>query len=206
MHRIAFLALALLAAGGAWWLKREGPRSSFGAYSDAQLDTLEAAYRSAMHPPPGPGADSVARQESIIDAEVSLEHLQKERTRRRALLGAAAVALLAAIGALLPGRRRSRASREEDQRLARAIGDPAALLEAERRKAAGLLGVAVDAPPAVVDAALAARLAAREPSQLEGLDPGLQRVVLEQREALRRARDLLVTGTARRGPGTAPQQ
>jgi len=206
MRRIAFVLLAVVAAGAALWLKREGPRSSFGGYSDAQLDTLEAAYRSATRAPTGPGLGSDAKREAALEAQLSLERLQQERFRRRAFLGAEAIAILAVLGAMVPRRGGSRASREEEHRLADAFGDPAALLEAERKKAAGLLGVSVEAPPEVVDAALAAKLAAREPGRLEGLDPGLKQVILEQRQALRRARDLLVAGSARRGPGPASQQ
>jgi len=205
MRRIAFLLLAALAAGSAWWLKREGPKSSFGAYSETQLDTLEAAYRSVLQAPVGPGPDLDARREAALDARLSLEGLQHERFRRRAFLGAEAVAILAVLGALIPRRGRVRGSRDEARRLADALGDPGALLEAERRKAATLLGVPIDARPEVVDAALAAKLADRDSAVLEGFDPGLRQVAREHRHALQRARDLLVTGAAR-GPGSAPQQ
>jgi hypothetical protein len=125
MRRIAFVLLAALAAGSAWWLKREGPRSSFGAYSEAQLDTLEAAYRSALQMPAGPGPDLDARREAALDARLSLERLQHERFRRRALLGAETVAILAMLGALLPRRGRVRGSPKEERRLADALGFPA---------------------------------------------------------------------------------
>lgn len=199
MRRLVFVALAVLAAGGAWWLKRQGTASSFGAYSDAQLETLEWGYRSAMHPPPVPGTTAVSRRESAMDAEISLGLLDAERSRRRAFLCAAAVAVLAAIGALLP-RRGSRRTRGEEGRLTRVMGDPAVLLEGERNKAAKLLGVTLEAPPAVVDAALAAQLASHDLGRLDGLAPDLRRIVLEQREALRKARDLLVKGSTRAMP------
>lgn len=197
MRRIAFLLLAVLAGGTAWWLRREGPRSSFSAYSDTQLDTLEKAYRSASKAPVGPGPDLDARREAALDAQLSLERLQQERFRRRAFLGSEAIGILAVLGVLLPRRGGGKVSRKDERRLADALGDPAVLLEAERRKAASLLGVSVEAPPEVIDAALAAKLAAREPDRLEGLDPGLRQVVLEQRQALQRARDLLVRGSSR---------
>lgn len=73
-----------------------------------------------------------------------------------------------------------------------AMGDPALVLEGERHKAARLLGVTPEAPPAVVEAALAAHLAAHDPSKLDGLAPDLRRMVLDRRGALQRARDLLL--------------
>ncbi len=191
MRRLVFVALAVLAAGGAWWLRKQSVRSSFGGYSDAQLGTLEAGYRAAMHPPPGPGTSALARGEAALDAELSLALLETERHRRLALRGVALIAVLSIAGALLPARREGRRARGEEGRLLKRMGDPAALLEGERHKAARLLGVALDAPPAVVDAALAAQLAARDLGRLDGLAPDLRRLVLDQREALQRARDLL---------------
>ncbi len=201
MRRLLFVALAVLAAGGGWWVRRQSEASSFGAYSNAQLELLERGYRSALDAPPAPGMTSLARREAAIDAEVSLGLLRSERRRRHALVALEVLVVLAVLGALLPrrgGGRSSRTERAEEQRLAEAMGDPAALLEGERHKAARLLGVTLEAPPAVVDAALAAQLAAHDASRLEGLAPDLRRIVLEQRQALQRARDLLVTGSARR--------
>ncbi|HSP18058.1 MAG TPA: hypothetical protein VLQ79_00985, partial [Myxococcaceae bacterium] len=152
------------------------------------------------------GARALARREASLDAEVSLELLRTERHRRNALRAALAVAVLAAIGAVLPRRGAGRARGDEDRRLARAMGDPAVLLEGERHKAAKLLGVSVEAPAAVVDAALSAQLATHDLGRLEGLAPDLRRMLLEQREALQRARDLLVTGSARQTPAGTPQQ
>lgn len=83
--------------------------------------------------------------------------------------------------------------------------DPA-LLEGERHRAARLLGVTLEAPPAVVDAALAAQPAARDLGRLDGLAPDLRRAVPDRRQALQRARDLLVTGSAGGPAGAAPQQ
>ena len=80
-----------------------------------------------------------------------------------------------------------------------------ALLEGERDKAARLLGVTPEAPPAVVDAALAAQLAAHDLGRLDGIAPEVRRLLLDQRESLKRARELLVRGTARR-TGPAPSQ
>lgn len=210
MRRLVFLAVAVLAVGGAWWLKRQSATSSFGPYSDAQLDALEAGYQAAMRAPPAPPGSgtraALARREASIDADVSLGLLQTERHRRKALLGALAVAALAVMGALLPRRGGSGKTDGEGRRLARSMGDPAVLLEGERHKAARLLGVTLEAPPAVVDAALAAQLAAHDLGRLSGLAPDLQRMLLEQRAALQRARDLLVTGSAGQGGAHAPQQ
>jgi hypothetical protein len=77
------------------------------------------------------------------------------------------------------------------------------VLEGGRHKAARLLGVSPEAPAAVVEAALAAQLAAHDPGKLNGLAPDLRRVVLERREALRRARDFL---PGKSPAGSAPQQ
>ena len=210
MRRLLFVAIAVVAAGSAAWLRSQGKASTFGPYSDAQLDTLAAGYRAAMKAPPPPARATrlqlLARREASIDADVSLHLLETERHRRKALLGALAVAVLAVVGALIPRRRGSARTGAEERRLAAAMGDPAALLEGERHRAAKLLGVNLEAPPAVVDAALAAQLASHDLGRLDGLAPDLRRMVLEQREALQSARDLLVTGSARRSAGHAPQQ
>lgn len=208
MRRLFFVAVALLAVGVGAWLRAQGTASSFGPYTGAQLDTLEAGYRAAMQAPPAPGVGPrvLAAQEASVDAEVSLGLLHAERQRRRALLGVLAVAILATLGALLPRRGGPASSRDEEQRLARAMGSPTALLDGERHRAARLLGVALEAPPAVVDAALAAQLAAHDLGRLDGVAPDLRRMVLEQRESLQRARDLLVTGSARRSRGQTTQQ
>ena len=200
MRRLAFAALAVVTAGGAFWLREKSSASSFSSYSDAQLDTLEAGYRAVMRTPPAP-ASTAARRDAAIDAELSLEQLQTERYRRTALRSLAVVTLLAVAGALLSGRRRKRPDRAEERRLRKVMGDPAALLEGERNKAARLLGVAPEAPPAVVDAALAAQLAAHDLGRLDGIAPEVRRLLLDQRESLKRARDLLVRGTSAR-----PQQ
>ncbi|HVP59746.1 MAG TPA: hypothetical protein VMT11_04285 [Myxococcaceae bacterium] len=206
MRRLVFVALAVLAAGGAWWLRKQSVTSSFGAYTDAQLQTLETGYRAATRPAPAPGTSALARREAALDAELSLAVLETERHRRLALRGLALIAVLATLGALLPGRRGGRRASGEEGRLVKAVGDPAVVLEGERHKAARLLGVALEAPPAVIDAALAAQLSAHDLGRLDGLAPDLRRVLLDRRQALQRARDLLVTGVARAPTGAAPQQ
>jgi hypothetical protein len=85
-----------------------------------------------------------------------------------------------------------RGSSDEDSRLLAAVGDPATLREGARQKAATLLGVSPGAPPAVIEAALQAQLQQRDPSRMDGLAPELQKLALQQREELVRARDLLL--------------
>jgi hypothetical protein len=203
MRRVVFAALAVLAAGGAFYLREQNSRTSFSAYSGAQLDTLEANYRQVAKSPPAQGS-LASRREVALDAQLSLEMLLAERNRRLALRSFGLVALLAAVGALLPRRGGGRGDRAEDARLRKVMGDPAVLLEGERHKAARLLGVTLEAPESVVDAALAAQLAAHDLGRLDGVTPDLRRVVLDQRQALQRARDLLVRGTA--GRTGAPRQ
>ncbi|HZJ53960.1 MAG TPA: hypothetical protein VFD38_07455 [Myxococcaceae bacterium] len=198
MRRLVLAALAVLAAGGAFWLRERSRTSSFAPYSDAQLDTLAAGYRAVMRTPPGPG-------DAALDAELSLGMLEAEQRRRIRLRGLAILSVLAAGGVLLPGRRRARSDRGEEARLRDALGDPALVLEGERHKAARLLGVTPDASPEVIEAALAAQLATHDPGKLEGLAPDLRRVVLDRREALQRARDLLLGG-GKAPIGTASQQ
>ena len=56
MRRLVFAAVAVVTAGGAIWLREQSARtSSFGPYTDAQLDTLETGYRTATRAPPAPG-------------------------------------------------------------------------------------------------------------------------------------------------------
>lgn len=206
MRRIVFAALAVLAAGGAFWLREQSSTSSFAPYSDSQLDQLQAGYRGVMGAPPAQGNSGVSGQDAALDAELSLQLLQKERQRRNALRGLAMVSLLAVVGALVPGHRGARGDRGEESRLRKAMGDPAVLLEGERHKAARLLGVTPEAPPAVIDAALVARLAAHDLGRLDGIAPELRRMVLDQRQELQRARDLLVRASAGDPTGAAPQQ
>jgi hypothetical protein len=203
MRRLVFAALAVLTAGGAIYLREKSSASSFSSYSDAQLDTLEANYAAVRRA--GAAASTASRRDAALDAELSLERLQTERYRRIALRSLVLVALLSVAGAVLAGRRRPRRDREEESRLRDAMGDPAALLEGERNKAARLLGVTPEAPPAVVDAALAAQLAAHDVGRLDGIAPEVRRLLLDQRESLQRARDLLVRGNVR-GAGAPPQQ
>lgn len=203
MRRLVLAALAVLTAGGAIYLREKSSASSFSSYTDAQLDTLEANYRAVTRAPAA--TSPAARRDAVVDAEISLERLQTERYRRIALRSLALVALLSVVGAVLAGRGGPRRDRREESRLREVAGDPAALLEGERNKAARLLGVTPESPPEVVDAALAAQLAAHDVGRLDGIAPEVRRLLLDQRESLQRARDLLVRRTVR-GTGAPPQQ
>ena len=117
------------------------------------------------------------------------------------------VSLLSVVGALLAGRRRTRRDRGEEARLRRAMGRSVALLEGERDKAARLLGVTPEAPPAVIDAALAAQLAAHDLGRLDGIAPEVRRLLLESGANPWSARgELLVRGAAARRTGAPSQQ
>src|SRR5262249_8353788 len=147
--------------GGAFWLRERSSESSFAAYADSQLATLEEAYRAVMRSPPASGNGKVAQQEAALDAELSLGLLESERHRRLGLRGLVGVAFLSVVAALLPRSRRARVrgDRGEEVRMREHFGDPALLLEGQRQEAARLLGVSRDAPREVIEAALTARLA-----------------------------------------------
>lgn len=192
MRRLIFAALAVVAAGGAFWLRERSSGSSFAAYTDSQLATLRQAYAEVIHAPPTSATTRAAQQEAVLDAELSLGLLESERHRRLALRGLVAVALIWVVAALLPRSRRARRARGEEGRMRESFGDPALLLEAQRQEAARLLGVARDAPREVIEAALAARLAMHDAGAPEGIEPELRRVAMDRQESLQRARDLLL--------------
>jgi len=205
--RGAALGVVVLAATVAIAAWMSGRSSSFSGYSAAQLETLERGYAKALqqHPvvPLSPPSRNAQRSldrglDSVEQAAISLSLLEDERRRRTLLGSAVAVAGLAALALLLLQLRRvRRMDRAEAARLTAALGSPESLLAAERVRAAKLLGVAPDAPAEVVEEALAAQLAARDPARLVGLAPQLQRVAEEQRQALLRARDCLLGASAR---------
>jgi len=199
MRRGVFAALAVVAAGGAFHLRERSSESSFSAYTDSQLATLAEAYRAVMRSPPMSGMTRAAQQDRALDAELSLGNLEAEKHRRLAVQGLAGVAFLSVVAALLPRSRRVRRDRGEDTRLRERFGDPSLVLEAQKREAARLLGVARDAPREVIEAALAAQLAMHDARPLEGIHSEMRQVAVERRQALQRARDLLV-GEAVAGP------
>jgi hypothetical protein len=218
--RFLLLAVAVIAIAAAAYLRLAARGSSFTNYSQAQLATLERGYQSVIDRSASGGAgtstvgaagtssgagpegrrDARSRPlqrapEPGIDAEeaqVSLSLLRDEQRRRMLLPVALALAAVALLGALLVRRGWRRRPRGEDARFLRAVGSPEIVLEGERQKAAKLLGVTVDAPVNVVEAALGAQLASRDPERMVGLAPDLRRLALEQRDSLLRARDLLV--------------
>lgn len=204
---LGILLLALGVAMGDWlW----GRGSSFARYSSEKLDTLERGYAqvSALKPAVPLSAPTKPTQRSLEralataeEAAVSLSLLQDERRRRGILASALAVAAVAAAGLLLLQlQHRSRRPRMvEEARLVAALGRPESLLASEQTRAASLLGVAPDASPQVVEAALAAQLSAYEPARLVGLAPRLREAAEGQRHALLRARDCLLGTRLRTG-------
>jgi hypothetical protein len=185
-------------------------KNSFTSYSNEQLDLLERELAveleqsragSARKPRP-----SEPRAEQQAWAEDRRQLLLEERRRRLFFILALGVAGASAVGAFLARGGSSaphlRPSSDEESRLVAAVGDPAVLREGARQKAAALLGVAPDAPPAVIEAALQAQLQQRDPAMLVGLAPDLKQLVMEQREELTRARDLLLNKPGS-GPGSS---
>lgn len=185
--RLVFFLLALAAAGYAGYLQFNTP-SNYASYSEEKLVQLEAAYDQAVLSTKGEAQDTT---------RVAQLMLQRELTRRlhvKLSLGAAGVcAALALALTLLGGRRGS--SDESSQAYdpsPSAREAPAGTAPMTREQAAALLGVQPNAPRAVVEAALHAQLAEREPSQLVGLDPTLKHNVLQQREELMQAGNILL--------------
>ena len=179
--RVVFILLALLLGAGAAWFGTKA-RGSYSSYSSEQLQVLEEGFTQLAHP--------------TEDQQFSRELLETEKKRRIAFPLLIVGAVLAAIGAyVVRGVRESfGASPGEEARFAATMGDPAVVLEGARNKAAALLGVTVTAPPAVIEAALAAQLETRDPAKLMGIAPELKAMVLAQREVLIKARDLLLRG------------
>ena len=176
-------------------------KNSFTSYSNEQLDLLEREiaveleqHRAAPTRKPRPNE---ARTEQQVWAEDRQQLVLEERRRRLFFILALGVAGASAVGAFLArggssSAPRLRTSSDEESRLVAVVGDPAVLREGARQKAAALLGVAPEAPPAVIEAALQAQLQQRDPAMLTGLAPNLKQLVMEQREELTRARDLLL--------------
>ncbi|MDY7230243.1 hypothetical protein [Hyalangium rubrum] len=186
-------------------------KNSFSGYSNAQLDVLERELTAgaAQERPPSKRKSKSTNtdEEQQVWAEVQQRLLLEERQRRLFLVLSLGVAALSGLGAAFVRGKASTSpvltERGEDARLVAAVGDPAVLREGARQKAASLLGVSPDAPPAVIEAALQAQLQQRDPSLLVGLGPDLKQLVLQQREELTRARDVLLEKSgATRGKDT----
>jgi hypothetical protein len=207
--RWLLIMLAVGAAAMAGYLGTAA-KNSYSGYSGPQLDQLENELRLALEPGLGGGPRPVKLRSRSPEEELQLldnrELLQEERQRRRYFPIALGVAGLAAVAAFFVRGGASpvslRGSTDEEARLLAAVGDPAVLREGARQKAAALLGVSPDAPPAVIEAALQAQLQQREPSQLHGLSQDLKQLVLQQREELVRARDLLLNQPPSSPPGS----
>ncbi len=175
--RFVFALLALGFVGGAIYFGALA-KSSYSAYSEEQLTVL---------------ADGFARLEHPTEAQDFSRTLFEEEKRRRLFFPLMLVgAVLSAIGVYLTRAVRESFSAPEDARFAATVGNPSLVLEGAKNKAATLLGVTVTAPPAVIEAALTAQLASRDPSQMQGMAPDLQKLVNDQRDALIKARDLLL--------------
>lgn len=190
--RWLLIMLAVGAAGTAGYLGTLA-RNSFSAYSGEQLAMLERELAQELEAPK-PSGKHAGPKEQLSGSQ---QLLQEERQRRLFFTLALGVAGVAGVAAFFVRGGSSsgpvlRGSGDEDARLVAAVGDPAVLREGARQKAAALLGVTPDAPPAVIEAALQAQLQQRDPSRLEGLAPDLQKIALQQRDELVRARDLLL--------------
>lgn len=185
------LVLVALLAGGYAGYRELASKTSYSSYSPAQLDELEAEHQRQLLKASG---------EAFETQQLSLTMLREERSRRLQVQAALGVAGLSFVGALvltlvsfLRGRRRAGASGDEEpQSPAEPIGHYRSAGKAARAQAAALLGVRPDAPRAVIEAALQAQLAERDPVHLHGMDPALRQRVLQQREALVQAANLLL--------------
>jgi hypothetical protein len=185
------LVLVALLAGGYAGYRGLVAQTSYSSHSPAQLDELEAEHQRQL---------LKARGEAFDTHQLSLTLLREERSRRfevRASLGVAGLsfvsALVLTLVSLVRSRRRAGTSGDEEpQATPEPIGHYRSAGKASRAQAAALLGVRPDAPRAVIEAALQAQLAERDPSHLHGLDPELRQRVLQQREALLQAANLLL--------------
>ncbi|WP_164017468.1 hypothetical protein [Pyxidicoccus trucidator] len=187
--RILLLLCSLGAAGFAAYLATAA-KNSYSAYSVSQLDMMEAELARV----------SQGREPDSEEALVSLQLLREERQRRQhfplaagaaGLLGLAGVVLLVRGGGI-SSRFSVSVSSGEETRLVAAMGRPEDLAKGAREKAAALLGVRPDAPPSVILAACEAQLQEYDAARMAGLPPDMQRQAREQREALVRAKDLLL--------------
>jgi hypothetical protein len=206
--RWLLIMVAVGAAGTAGYLSTFS-KNSFSGYSSEQLDLLERELGQELAQVSGPtrpskkSARQAERQEQLA---VNQQLLQEERQRRFSFYLALGLAGVTAVGAtLLRGGSSTptlRGSGDEEARLLATIGDPAVLREGARQKAAALLGVSPEAPPAVIEAALQAQLQQRDITRLDGLAPDLQKLALQQREELIRARELLLNRSPSRPAGS----
>jgi hypothetical protein len=181
--RILLFLVALLSGGYAGYLSTVA-KTSYSSFSPAQLDQIEAEQMRQADRTSGDERDNHL---------ISLSLLRDERTRRAHFPIAGGVAGLSLFGALvltLVGGRRKDSGQEEEPY--GAPGESGGSRQMDRNRAAALLGVRPDAPRAVVEAALQAQLAEKDPSQLGGHDPSLRQKILQQREELQAAANVLL--------------
>ncbi len=180
-----FLLLAV-GLGGAGAYFGTMAKSSYSPYSAEQLQVLLEGFGEIRRP----------TENQLFSRDLLLAEMQR-RTVFPVLVASAA---LAAIGAYLSRATRGShdgANTEEGARFSASVGNPSVVLEGARNKAAALLGVTLTAPSVVIEAALAAQLESRNSDRLMGIAPDLKAMVLAQREALIKARDLLINGVTR---------
>jgi hypothetical protein len=185
MRRILFLLLLGLSAGSVY--VHTLARTSYSGLSEAQFSMAERELEKLAR----------RKDERGLEARVELTFIEDERRRQQlawALPAATALVGLLTLVLSVAGRRR-RLSDEEVRLLGATGGEDFGTL-VRKRQAADMLGVSPSAPSVVVEAALQALLASREPAQLQGLRPDLRDTLLAQREDLIRARDVLL-GEAR---------
>ncbi|PTL83466.1 hypothetical protein [Vitiosangium sp. GDMCC 1.1324] len=185
--RILLFLVALLAGGFAGYLQFFN-KTPYSSYSKAQLDQLEAEHSRQLQSASGDAYDTHL---------ISLAMIREERERplkvQMALGGAGVSFITALVLTLVRSRRRDDSSRDEAQAPAHEpVGHYASPSKASRAQAAALLGVRPDAPRAVIEAALQAQLAERDPALLHGLAPDLRQRILQQREELLQAGNLLL--------------
>ncbi|WNG41084.1 hypothetical protein F0U61_50830 [Archangium violaceum] len=185
--RTLLVLVALLTGGYAGYVAFF-VKTPYSAYSQAQLGQLEDEYTRQYLSAEGDESEAL---------RVSLSLIREERARPlhlKAALGAAGLSFLGALVLTLVQRRRRAAESHDAYGSTQEHADPFSTQApvASREQAAALLGVRPDAPRAVIEAALQAQLAERDPSLLHGLGPDLRQRVLQQREALVQAANLLL--------------
>lgn len=181
--RILLFLVALLSGGYAGYLAT-GAKTSYSSYSPAQLDQIEAEQTRQLDRTSGDERDNHL---------ISLSLLREERARpfkMQVAGGVAGLSLVTALVLTLVGRRREDSSQEDEPHGTPAEGGGSRQMD--RNRAAALLGVRPDAPRAVIEAALQAQLAEKEPSQLAGHDPSLRQKLLQEREELHTASHVLL--------------
>ncbi|MCY1082869.1 hypothetical protein [Archangium lansingense] len=181
--RILLFLVALLSGGYAGYLATAA-KTSYASYSPAQLDQIEAEQSRLVNKTSGDERDQHL---------ISLMLLREERGRPFKLQvagGVAGLSLLSALVLTIVSGRRKDSQQEEDPYAPPTESGGARQLD--RNRAAALLGVRPDAPRGVIEAALQAQLAEKDPSQLAGHDPSLRQRLLQQREELLAASHLLL--------------